>query len=82
MDALAIATTIIGAIQMAEKYAPIVIDGVSNAKTFAVQLWTQLTGTAPTAEQEAQIDALLAVLTTRLEVPLPAAQPGDPDFIG
>ncbi len=82
MDPLAIATMVITAIQMAEKYAPIVIDGVSNAKVFAVQLWEQLTGKAPTAEDEAVIDALLAALTTRLEAPLPPAQPGDPDYKG
>ncbi len=81
MDALAIANAVLAAIQLAQKAAPIVIDGVENVKTFAEDLWQSVTGTAPTAADSAVIDALLASLTARLEEPLPPAQPGDPDFV-
>ena len=81
MDVLAIVNTVVALIQAGTKIAPIAIDGIANAKVFATQLWQSITGEAPTGEQEAQIDALLAALTSRLEEPLPLAQPGDPDYI-
>jgi hypothetical protein len=80
MYAIAIATAVISAIQTASKVAPIVIDGINNAKPFAIDLWNKLTGGPPSAVDEATLDALLAALSTKLEAPLPPAQPGDPDY--
>ena len=80
MDPLAIATTVLSVIQLVQKGAPIVISGISDAKVFATNLFSALSGRAPTAEEEAAIDAQLALLTAQLEEPLPAAQPGDPDY--
>lgn len=80
MDPIAIANAVLAAVQLATKAAPIVISTVSDAKTFAETLWKSITGTAPTEEDSAMIDALILSLTARLEVPLPPAQPGDPDY--
>ncbi len=82
MDALGIANAVLAAIQMGVKAAPIVIQTVSDAKTFAETLWKSITGTAPTEADSATIDALIISLTARLEAPLPPAQPGDPDYVG
>lgn len=82
MDPIAIATAVLAAIQLAQKAAPILIDGAENIKVFATRLWESITGTPPTEADQVTIDALLAALTTRLEVPLPPAEPGDPDYKG
>lgn len=81
MDAIAIANAVLAAIQMGEKIAPIAIQGISDAKTFAETLWKSITGMAPTEADSATINALIISLTGRLEVPLPPAQPGDPDYV-
>ena len=80
MEVAAIVTAVLEAIQSANKYAPIVIDGISNAKPFAMELYRKITGQEPDANAEAIIDAKLAELSARLAEPLPPAQPGDPDF--
>lgn len=81
MDPLAIANAVLAAISLAQKAAPIVIEGATNIKTFATQIWEAVTGKPVTAADSAAIDALLAALTARLETPLPPAQPGDPDYV-
>lgn len=81
MDALAILSLVASIIQTTTKFAPIVFQGIEDAKPFAMGLIQQITGKAPSAEDEAAIDEMLASLTARLEKPLPPAQPGDPDYV-
>lgn len=77
MDVLPLVLT---AVETLAKLAPTFVSTWTDLKPFAVDLYTQFKGSAPTADEltvlEAQIDALAA----RLQVPLPPAQPGDPDY--
>ena len=77
MDALA---TVLQVIEVLAKLEPVFVSTWTNLKPFATALYTQFKGTPPDEatlrSMEAQIDALAAAL----QVPLPPAQPGDPDF--
>lgn len=81
MDALSIISLVSTIIQGVSKAAPIVFQGISDAKPFAMDLYSRITGQPVSTADETVIDAMLASLTTRLEAPLPAAQPGDPDYV-
>lgn len=80
MDALAIISLISTIISTASKAAPIVFQSIEDAKPFAMDLWARITGKPPTTTDEAALDAMLAALTARIEVPLSPAQLGDPDY--
>jgi hypothetical protein len=79
MGALPIVLTVIEQLIAA---APSIIKVGIDLKPFAETLYSKLTGGAALTDTErtalrAGVDSLYA----RLQVPLPAAQPGDPDYV-
>jgi len=81
MDIAAILDIVSQAVSIATKVFPVVETTVANVKVFATQLFQSLNGgTAATADQTAQIEAMVDSLFAQLEEPLPPAQPGDPDY--
>lgn len=62
--------------------APTVIQGFKDFEPFAVLIWDSIVkGQAITPEETAAIEAKLADLSNQLQQALPAAQPGDPDYV-
>lgn len=60
---------------------PTVIKGFEDFQPFAVLIWDAIFKGQPiTADEIAAIEAKLADLSAQLQVLLPAAQPGDPDY--
>lgn len=78
MDYVSIVLT---AISTLIKVAPQIVQTVNDLKPYATALYKQLTGTLPTPAEQATMEAGIDALFARLEQPLPAAQPGDPDYI-
>jgi len=78
MDVLTIVLT---AIETLVKFEPTIVQAGADLKPYAAALYQQLTGQAITDDQRASLEAGVDALFARLEVPLPPAQPGDPDYV-
>lgn len=81
MDTSAIISIVLTAVSTLVKVAPQVMQTVTDLKPYAQALYQELTGQAPTSDQNAALAAGIDALFARLETPLPAAQPGDPDYV-
>jgi hypothetical protein len=77
MGALASVLTVI---ETLTKLAPTFVSTWNDLKPFAAQLYTQFKGEQPTDAELVDLEAQIDALATRLQIPLPPAQPGDPDF--
>ena len=73
--------TVITVIQLLVKLVPVVVQAGTDLQPFAVALFNHFNGKAPTAEELVALEAKVDELAARLQVPLPAAQPGDPDYV-
>lgn len=80
MDVSAIISVVLTAVNTFIKVEPQLAQTVGDLKPYALALYQELTGQAPTDDQRAAISAGIDALFARLEAPLPAAQPGDPDY--
>lgn len=74
-------TTVLTVIEALMKFTPVIVQAGADIKPFAVALYQQLSGQTITAAQRAELEAGVDALFARLEVPLPPAQPGDPDYV-
>jgi len=84
MDPLTILTTVAGVISQLVQIGPTVIKGIEDAKPFAQEIITMLTGGNTDQISQADLDKLtasIAALSAQLQTPLPDAQPGDPDYV-
>ena len=81
MDAGLIISMVLSAVQTFIKVEPQLAQTVNDLKPFAVALYQEWTGQQPTADQTAVIVSSIDAMFGRLETPLPAAQPGDPDYV-
>lgn len=72
--------TILAIIETLIKFEPIAVQGVQDLKQFGVILWEKLQGTEITDDERSQMETAIDDLFSRLEQPLPPAQPGDPDY--
>ena len=74
-------STVLTVVETLTKLAPTFVATWNDLKPFAQSLYTQFNdGVAPTDAQLTELEAQLDALAARLQEPLPAAQPGDPDF--
>lgn len=80
MDPTLVISMVLGAVNTFIKVEPQLAQTITDFKPFAMALYQQWTGQDPTAGQRATIAAGVDALFARLETPLPAAQPGDPDY--
>ncbi len=80
MDPATILTVVLTSVSTLVKIMPQLIQAGTDLKPFAEALYAELTGSAITDDQRAAINAGIDALFARLETPLPAAQPGDPDY--
>ena len=81
MDVSVVLSMVLSAVQTFIKVEPQLAQTVNDLKPFAVALYQEWTGQAPTAAQETLIVSSIDAMFGRLETPLPPAQPGDPDFV-
>lgn len=77
MDILA---TVLTVVETLTKLAPTFVSTWTDLKPFATTLYTQFKGSAPTADELTALEAQIDALAARLQIPLPPAQPGDPDY--
>lgn len=77
MNALA---TVLTVIETLTKLAPQLVATWNDLKPFATALYTQFKGAEPTEAELAELEAKIDELAARLQVPLPEAQVGDPDY--
>ena len=77
MGALA---TVLTVIETLSKLEPVFVSTWNNLKPFAVSLFTQFKGEEPTADELTELERQIDALAATLQEPLPAAQPGDPDY--
>lgn len=78
MGALAI---VLEVVNQAIKLAPQAVSTWNDLKPFATSLYAQIKGSAPTEAEVTEMEAKIDELAARLQVPLPEAQPGDPDYV-
>ena len=81
MDPVAIISLVLSAVETFIKVEPQIVQTVKDLRPFAEALYQKWTGQAATAAQQTQISDGIDALFARLEVPLPPAQPGDPDYV-
>lgn len=80
MDPIAAANAVLAVIEVLAKLEPVFVSTWTNLKPFAAALMAQFKGVAPTADELTALEVQVDALAARLQVPLPAAQPGDPDY--
>jgi len=81
MDPVTAITTITTVIETAIKLEPQIIQGLNNLKIFGAALYQAFTGNAISADDQTTLEATIDNLYSQIVVPLPPAQPGDPDYI-
>lgn len=81
MDPLTAITTVVTVINTLAKLEPEIVQGFANLKVFGTALFEQFTGSTISDADRATLEAKLDELHDQLQVPLPAAQPGDPDYV-
>lgn len=72
--------TVLTAVEVLTKFQPLIVQAGADLKPYAVALYQKFTGTDLTDEQRAALEAGVDALYARAMEPLPAAQPGDPDY--
>lgn len=73
-------TTVLTVVETLARLAPEFVRTWDNLKPFATDLFKQLSGAEPTEAEVADMEARIDALAAQLQVPLPEAQPGDPDY--
>lgn len=63
------------------EYAPRVVQTLNDLRPFATAVFTEIKGSGPTEQEQADLDAQIDVLYERAIKPLPPPQPGDPDYV-
>lgn len=63
--------TALGLVKTAIEVAPIVISGIQNLTTFGVAFYERLTGKPATAEERADIEAMIEKLHSEFQAPIP-----------
>jgi hypothetical protein len=63
------------------KLAPRFVATWDDLQPFAVALYTEFKGAPPVGPDLAALEAKIDELAARLQVELPPAQPGDPDYV-
>lgn len=81
MDPTAIISLVLSAVETLVKVEPQIMQTITDLKPYAHALYLEWTGQQPTDDQRATMSAGIDALFARLEAPLPAAQPGDPDYV-
>lgn len=77
---MAILTTVLTAVEVLMKVMPSVMKTVDDVRPFAESFFAQLKGEELSDEDLIELEAKIDDLAAQLQVPLPPAQPGDPDF--
>ena len=80
MGATAIISIVLTAIDTLTKIYPQLKQTGTDLMPFGEALYNKLTGQAISDDQRTAMQAGIQALFDRLEAPLPAAQPGDPDY--
>ena len=73
--------SIIALLQVVVANLPGAITTTEQLVELGKKFFTAANGTAPTADEIAQLEAAIDADVTLALAPLPAAQPGDPDYV-
>lgn len=65
---------------MLNRYAPLVLNTIEDVKPFATAVYGEIKGSAPTEQEQAELEASIDRLYARSQEPLPPPQIGDPDY--
>lgn len=71
MDAATAIATVLTVIRTASEVAPVIIEGISDLKAFAVALYQKFTGEDISADDLANLEAQIDALHAELQEPLP-----------
>jgi hypothetical protein len=74
-------TTVIGVLQLIVQNLPGAITTAQQLYDLGTKLYTTISGKAPTADEQDQLEAQIDADVIDALSPLPPAQPGDPDYV-
>ena len=72
---------IIAILQTVVQELPGAITTVEQLYALGTKFFTAANGTAPTADEQTQLEAAIDAAVAEALTPLPDAQPGDPDYV-
>ncbi len=80
MDPVTALTLVVTVINTLAKLEPELVTAAQNLKTFGTTLFEEFTGQKISDTDLATLEAKIDDIHAQLQQPLPAPQPGDPDY--